>query len=480
MTRRRRLGILAICCTSLFIVFIDNTIVNVALPSIGRDFHTTLPDLKWIVDGYTLVLASLFMLSGSTADRLGRRRVFMVGLALFVLGSLACSLAPSLTWLVTFRMLQAIGGSMLNPVAMSIIRNTFDDERERARAIGIWGAVTGIALALGPILGGLLVQSVGWRSIFWVNIPIGVGAFILTGAYIPESRALTPRRLDPIGQLLVTLILASTTYAIIEGPGLGWSSREILGLFVVAAVGLAALVPYELHRHDALVEVHFFKSVPFSGATLIAVAAFFAFGGFLFLNTLYLQDTRGLSALAAGLDTLPMAGAMALFSSLSGRLVARFGARPSLMLAGMAMGVGSYLLTSLSPTTSFTHLFVAYVIFGVGFGTVNAPITNTAVSGMPASQAGVASAIASTSRQIGQTLGVGIVGSAIAVGLSGNNLARHFATMTHQDWWLLSACGGLVLLLGFVSTSTWALGTAYRTSLRMDVAGESPALTGAP
>ncbi len=480
VTHRRQLGILAICCTSLFIVFIDNTIVNVALPSIGRDFHTTLPGLKWIVDGYTLVLASLFMLAGSTADRLGRRRVFMTGLSLFVLGSLACSLAPSLGWLVFFRMLQAVGGSMLNPVAMSIIRNTFDDPRERARAIGIWGAVTGIALALGPILGGLLVQSVGWRSIFWVNIPIGVSAFILTAAYIPESRAPTPRRLDPVGQVLVTLILASTTYAIIEGPGRGWSSGEIVGLFIVAAAGLATLVPYELRRHDALVEVRFFKSVPFSGATLIAVASFFAFGGFLFLNTLYLQDTRGLSALAAGVDTLPMAGAMALFSSLSGRVVGRFGARPSLVLAGIAMGIGSYLLTSLSSTTSFTHLFVAYVIFGIGFGTVNAPITNTAVSGMPASQAGVASAIASTSRQIGQTLGVGIVGSALAVGLGGGGLARHFASMTHQDWWLLSACGGLVLLLGFLSTSTWALGTAYRTSLRLDIADESPALTGAP
>lgn len=468
MSRQRRLGILAICCISLFIVFIDNTIVNVALPSIGREFQTSLSGLQWIADGYTLVLASLFMLSGSTADRIGRRRVFIIGLSLFVLGSFACSRAPTLGWLVFFRLLQAVGGSMLNPVAMSIIRNTFDDHRERARAIGIWGAVTGIGLALGPIVGGFLVQSVGWRSIFWVNIPIGIVAIVLTVIYIPESKALKPRRLDPIGQILVLAVLASTTYAIIEGPGRGWSSSEILGLFALALVGLVALIFYELRRRDALIEVRFFKSAPFSAATLIAVAAFFAFGGFLFLNTLYLQNVRGLSAFDAGLDTLPMATAIVVFSSLSGRVVARFGARPSLVLAGISMTIGSSLLTDLSSTTSFTRLFLAYVIFGIGFGAVNAPITNTAVSGMPASQAGVASAVAATSRQIGQTLGVGIVGSAVAVALTHGSLSRGFAESTHIDWWLLTGCGIIILILGFMSTSSWALRTAFRTALEFE------------
>jgi hypothetical protein len=302
-----------------------------------------------------------------------------------------------------------------------------------------------------------------------VNIPIGVIGIALSAAYIPESRAPRPRRLDPVGQVIVTMILASTTYAVIEGPGRGWGSGEILALFAVGAVGLVALIPYELHRHEALIELRFFKSVPFSGATLIAVAAYFAFAGFFFLNTLYLQDVRGLSALGAGVDTLPMAGAMALFASLSGRVVARFGARPSLVVAGVTMGFGSFMLTTLSPTTSFTRLFVAYVIFGIGFGMVNAPITNTAVSGMPASQAGVASAVASTSRQIGQVLGVGIVGSALANGLLRGNLAHSFTGATRSDWWLLSACGGLVLAIGLVSTSTWALRTAYRSSLQLEI-----------
>ena len=468
-TRKRRLGILVICCMSLFIVYVDNTIVNVALPSMGRDFHTTLSGLQWIVDGYTLVLASLFMLSGSTADRLGRRKIFSVGLSLFVLGSLACSLAPSLSWLVAFRMLQAVGGSMLNPVAMSIIRNTFNEPRERAQAIGIWGGITGVALAAGPVLGGLLVQAVGWRSIFWVNIPFGVLALVLANLFIPESRAQKARRLDPIGQVLVFATLASATYAIIEGPNRGWLSGEIVGLFVVSALALVALAFYELRRHEALIEVRFFKSAPFSGATIIAVASFFAFGGFLFLNTLYLQDTRGLSALSAGLDTLPMAVSMAVLSSLSGGMVGRWGARPSLVLAGGAMAAGSLMLTVLSPTTSFEYLFLSYIVFGIGFGLVNAPITNTAVSGMPASQAGVAAAVAATSRQIGQTLGVGIVGSAIAAGVGRGFYSNGFTQTSHADWWLLSACGLLVLVIGLVSTSSWASRTAQRTALRFDL-----------
>ena len=192
LSRQRRLLILAICCMSLVIVALDNTIVNVALPSIQRELHASVSGLQWTVDAYTLVIASFLMLAGSTADRFGRRRTFQTGLAIFTLGSLLCSLAPSLGWLVVFRMLQAIGGSMLNPVAMSIIVNTFTDPRERARAIGIWGATVGVSLALGPVVGGALIASVGWRGIFWVNIPVGVAAIVLTALFVPESRAPHP------------------------------------------------------------------------------------------------------------------------------------------------------------------------------------------------------------------------------------------------------------------------------------------------
>src|SRR5580658_5297395 len=199
LSRRQRIGILFICSMSLLIVGLDVTIVNVALPSIGRDFHAPLSGLQWSVDAYTLVLASLLMLSGSTADRLGRRRTFVIGLLTFAAGSLLCSLAPNLETLVIFRMVQAIGGSMLNPVAMSIITNTFTIPRERAQAIGVWAAVVGVSIALGPVVGGVLVSSIGWRSIFWINIPIGVAAIFLARRYIPESRAPVARKVDVPG-----------------------------------------------------------------------------------------------------------------------------------------------------------------------------------------------------------------------------------------------------------------------------------------
>ena len=197
LSRRRRMLVLAICCLSLFIFGVDSTIVNVALPSIQRDLHAPVSGLQWTVDAYTVVIASVLILAGSTADRFGRRKVFQIGLATFTLGSLLCSLAPGLGWLVAFRMLQAVGGSMMNPVAVSIIANTFTDPRERARAIGIWGGVFGLSIAAGPPLGGVLVDSVGWRGIFWVNIPVGVAAIVLTALFVPESRAARPRRARP-------------------------------------------------------------------------------------------------------------------------------------------------------------------------------------------------------------------------------------------------------------------------------------------
>src|SRR3954468_9743655 len=198
VTPRRRVLVVAICCMSLFIVGLDNTIVNIALPSLRTDLHASTSGLQWTIDAYTLVLASLLILSGSTADRVGRRRTFQTGLALFTAGSLLCSVAPGLGWLIAFRMIQAVGGSMLNPVAMSIITNTFTEPRERARAIGVWGAVVGFSLALGPLLGGVLVGTLGWRSIFWINVPVGVAAIVLAARFVPESKAAHARRIDPV------------------------------------------------------------------------------------------------------------------------------------------------------------------------------------------------------------------------------------------------------------------------------------------
>ncbi len=474
LSDRRRLTILAICCMSLLIVAMDNTIVNVALPSIRRDLHASLSGLQWTIDAYVIVLASLLLLSGSTADRLGRRRIFETGLVVFAAGSLLCSLAPTLGWLIAARALQGVGGSMLNPVAMSIITNVFTDPRERARAIGAWGAVVGISLALGPVVGGALTQTVGWRAIFWINVPIALAALVLTALFVPESRAPRPRRIDPVGQILVIVALASLTYAIIEAPHAGWSSAQTIGTFALSALALAGLVFYEPRRKDPLIELRFFRSAPFSGATLIAISAFAAFGGFLFLNTLYLQDVRGYSALQAGLCTLPMAGAALASSLLSGRAVGRRGPRLPLFIAGGCMAASAAVLTTLTPSTPLALLLGVYAVFGVGFGTVNAPITYTAVSGMPNSQAGVAAAIASTSRQVGQALGVAVTGSILGTAVAGD-IGLRLAPASHLAWWLITACGVSVLVLGAATTGAWAQRSARRCAQLLEQESDADA-----
>jgi EmrB/QacA subfamily drug resistance transporter len=464
-TRQRRLLVLAICCSSLFIVGLDATIVNLALPAIRRDLGSSLSGLQWVIDAYTLVLASLLMLGGSTGDRLGRRRTFQTGLVLFGLGSLLCSLAPTTGWLIAFRALQAVGGSMLNPVAMSIITNVFTDRAERAKAIGVWGGVIGLSMALGPLLGGLLVDSVGWRSIFWLNVPVVVAVVVLTARFVPESRAPRARRFDPAGQLLMIVLLAGLTFGIIEGPAFGWGSPLIIGSFVAATAALAGLLLVETRRDEPLLDPRFFASVPFSTAVLTAVAAFAALAGFLFLNALYLQDVRGYSPLHAGILTLPMAAMTALLPPVSGRIVASRGARLPLVIGGIGIAASGCLLLTIEVDTPVALLVAAYVVFGVGFGMINAPITNTAVSGMPLAQAGVAAGVASTSRQVGSALGVSVLGSLVTAHVDASaatEFATDFVTAARPAWVTVIACGIAVLAFGLVGTTTWARRTAER------------------
>jgi EmrB/QacA subfamily drug resistance transporter len=465
--RRRRLLVLGICSMSLLIVGLDATIVNVALPAIQRSFHSSLSGLQWTVDAYTLVLASLLMLAGSTADRLGRRRVFQAGLGLFSLGSLLCALAPGLELLVAFRVLQATGGAMLSPVAMSIVRNVFEDPRERAQAIGAFAAMFGISMALGPVLGGFLVSTISWRAVFPVNLPIGLAAIALTALFVPESRAARPRRIDPVGQVLVIVALAALTYAIIEAGRLGFGAARIVLLLALALGCFAALVLYELRRREPLLELRFFTSAPFAGASAIAVCLSAALGGFLFMNTLYLQDVRGLSPLHAGLFMLPTATMMIIVAPLSGRLVGRFGARPSMLAGGLAVLAGGLMLTGLAPGTPVPSLLSAFAVFGIGFALVSPPIANTAVSGMPPAQAGVAAAVATTSRQVGITLGVAVLGAVAGSGLGGGP-GHGFAHATRPGWWIVAALGLVVAVLGYLTTTTWARDTARRTAERLE------------
>ena len=461
--RYRPLVILVTCCLALVLAAMDVTIVNIALPAIRSDLHASVADLQWSIDGYTVVVASFLLLAGSVADRFGRRRTFQVGLAVFSAGSLLCSVAPSATALVAFRVLQAVGGSMLNPVAMAIIVNTFIDPKARARAIGVWGAAFGVAMAAGPLLGGLLVETVGWRSIFWVNVPLGVLALFLTARFVPESRAEKPRRFDLVAQALVIAALLALTSAVIDGRRAGWASWPIAAGFAAAAACVAGLVAWESRRREPMLDLRLFRSLPFASATIVAVLAFASFNGFLFLNSLYLQESRGMRASAAGLATLPIALALMVCSPLSGRLVGAGRARVALVVAGAAIATGALLLTALAPDTSLGYLVAAYGIFGIGLGAVNAPITNTAVSGMPRSQAALASAVASTSRQVGASLGVALAGALAGAGID----AAHrpdFASATHIVFWVIAGLGAAIVVLGLVSTGARARASADRVA----------------
>jgi EmrB/QacA subfamily drug resistance transporter len=461
ITHGRRTLMLAVCCMSLFMVGLDNTIVNVGLPAIGRELHAGVSGLQWTIASYTIALAALLMFAGSLADRIGRRTIFQVGLSLFTLGSWLCSLAPSLGALIGFRILQGVGGSMLNPAALGIITNTFTGRAERARAIGVWDGVFGLSMALGPVLGGVLVGTVGWRGIFWANIPVGLAAISLTALFVPDSRAPRSRRADPVGQFLIIVMLGSLAYAIIEGPALGWRSPEIFGFFAAAIAALAVLLAYEPRRAEPIVDLRFFRSVPFAGANLSAVCAIAAMAGFLFLSTLYLQDVRGLSALQAGLTILPMPVVMALCAPLAGRMVAKRGPRIPLVIAGAAMTISSAALSRLTGSTEHGYLIVTYGLFGIGAGMVSSPITNGVMSGVPKTQAGMASGMNSSSRQLGQSLGVAIVGSVLAASIRGS-MQDGFVRAAHAGWWILAGCGYAVLLLGLVCTTRWARATAAR------------------
>jgi len=460
MSSRRKTIILLSCCLSLLIVSMDATIVNVAIPAIRSDLHATPSQLQWVVDVYTLVLASLLILAGATGDRFGRRRVFQIGLTVFALGSLLCSMAPSIELLIAARFVQGLGGSMMNPVALSLISQVFTGRVERARALGVWGAVVGISMALGPTVGGLLIQYVSWRAVFWINLPICAAAIVLTMIFVPESKSATMRNIDPIGQVLAVLFLFGVVFALIEGPGQGWTSPLVLGLAVTAAVAFVGFLAYEGRRNDPFVDLRFFRSIPFASATLTAISAFAAWGAFLFIMSLYLQSERHFSAMQTGLIYLPIAVGALLFSPLSGRLVGRYGARPSLLTAGVLITCASVLLTFLTATTPVWELLILFTVFGIGFSMVNAPVTNAAVSGMPLDRAGAASAVTSTSRQVGVSIGVALCGSLTGTALT--QLGSDFAAAARPLWFVCVGLGIVVFSLGVYATTPKALRSAER------------------
>ncbi|MCJ0901323.1 MFS transporter [Rhodococcus sp. ARC_M13] len=443
---RRRWGILAICCTSLFVVGLDTTIVNVALPAIGEGFGVGTVGLEWIVNAYTLVLASLLISSGALADRFGRRRIFQIGLVVFGVASIVCALAPSVGVLIAARIAQGVGGSMLSPVALAIVVNVMTDPKERAKAIGVWAAVFGLSMAAGPIVGGVLIESFGWRSVFWINVPVIAVVLVLTAVFVPQSRAEQPRRLDLPGQVLLMVVVGGSVALLIEGPRIGWLASGAIAGYVAVAAALAAFVRVESRKSEPLMDPSLFRHRPFTAAVLGAIVVFVALNATLLLGTFYLQQAREMTPAAAGAMTLPMAVAATICAPLSGILVGRFGARSPLLIAGSFTALGGLCLVSLDNSTGTSTLLVAYLFLGIGFGFSNAPITNTAVNGLPRSQAGLAGGITSSARQFGAALGVALAGGMIA-----GSAQSDIAEASRAGWILVVACGLVVLVIALAS-----------------------------
>ena len=421
-----------VCALSMFLVGLDTTIVNIALPSIGSDLGVGTRELEWVVDAYTLVLASALISAGALADRLGRRSVFRCGLVVFTIGSVACALAPTAGVLIGARVLQGIGASMLSPVALAIVVNVMTDARERARAIGVWASVFGLSMAAGPATGGALVAAFGWRSVFWVVVPIVAVALALGYVVLPESRAANPRRLDVPGQVLLTVAIFASVATLIEGPHLGWSSTPVL---VLAASGVLAAVVFvlvERRREQPLIEPGLFRRIPFVAAVAGAVAVFVALSVVLLLNTMYLQDELGWSPLAAGSgDAAPCRRRHRVRSAVRNPGGPQRGTTPA--VAGGIVRRRRWRRPRPRGAT-VPIILVGYAFVGVGFGFANAPITNTAVQGLSPARAGVAGAITSTARQFGSAIGIALAG-ALLVG-----------TPDLTTGWLVTAACGLVLI----------------------------------
>lgn len=444
--------VLVVASMALIIAMIDVTALNVALPRIQSDLGATTSQLQWVIDIYMVVLASILMLAGSMGDRHGRRKAMAVGLGFFALGSIVSALAPSPIVLILGRGIQALGGALMPPVALAIISSVYTDKKERARAIGIWGALMGVGMAAGPLLGGTLVEFWGWRSVFWVNVPLAALLIVLVLREVPESKAPAEGRFDVLGQILAIGFLGSIAYAIISSGEHGVGPVQV-ALGLVAAVLLAVFIATELRVSNPMIDFRFFASLPFSLAILLAAVGFMASAGFQFVFALYLQNDRGLSPLQAGLMMIPLAVANSAFATISGQLVANSGNRLPFLLYALMLGLGAVLAMFLTPNAPLWLPLAVAVVMGAALGSVNAPTSTSAVSGMPPSKTGLAGSVLSTGRQTGQSMGVAIFGSGLNQGLqSGQSISDAAQPM----WWIVIVIAVICALLGVLATSAWA------------------------
>ncbi len=399
-----------VVCTATFMLLLDITIVNVALPTIAKDLHASFSQIQWVIDAYALTLASMLLTAGALADLFGRRLVFSIGLVLFSLTSLLCALSPTAGVLVGARAGQGIGGSIMFATALALLVQEFHG-RERGTAIGYWGATIAAAAAVGPLIGGVLTSAFGWSSIFYINVPIGVAAVVLTLLKVAESRNPRARRVDWIGTVTFTVALFLLVYAIIESNTIGWGSTEMLLLLAGSAVSLTAFVISQFRQSDAMLDVTLFRKPAFVGASLVAFAMSASMFAMFLYFTLYLQTDLGFSPLQTGLRFLPTTIVSFFVAAASGNLSARVPVRLLLGAGLLLVGVGLLSMHGLTTESGWTALLPGFIVAGAGIGLANPSLASTAVGVVPAQRAGMASGINNTFRQVGIATGIAVLGS---------------------------------------------------------------------
>jgi EmrB/QacA subfamily drug resistance transporter len=407
----RRWWALAITCLAVFVTVLDGTIVNVALPSLSRELGASTRQLQWVVDAYLLVFCALLLAAGSLGDRIGRKKVLVIGLLAFAGTSALAGASGSIAVLISARALMGIGAALIFPATLAIITNVFPDPVERGQAIGIWGASSGIAVAAGPVLGGWLLEHFWWGSVFFVNLPIAAIAILGTVLVVPDSRDESIHRWDPLGLLLSTAGVFALVYTIIEASGWGWASGKTIGGFVIAVAVLAMFAAWELRTPEPMLPVRIFRNLRFTAASVSITAAFFALFGFIFLVTQYFQLVREYSPLGAGIRTLPVATAIAVGSVIAPKLVEARGTKFVVSLGLFLLACGFAWIGTLKADTPYIIIVLQMMFNGFGLGFTTAPATESIMGSLSPDKAGIGSAVNDTTRELGGTLGVAVIGS---------------------------------------------------------------------
>jgi len=405
--------ILAVLCLSLLIIVMDNTILNVAVPSLITELGASNSQIQWIIDSYVLVFAGLLLTTGSLSDRFGRKGALQLGIVLFAFGSSIAALSTSANELIATRAFMGIGGALIMPATLSILMNVFRDPIERGRAIAVWAGFSGLGVAIGPMTGGFLLEHFSWHSVFWVNVPIGIAALILGAFLVPTSRDPKQTRLDPLGALLSIVGLASVLFGIIEGPAKGWTDPWVLAAFVAGFAAMAAFIAWERHTEAPMLDVTVFRNARFSAASGTITMTFFALFASLFIMTQYWQLVHGYTPLEAGIRLLPQAMTMMIVAPLSARFVEYLGTKRVVLMGLTLIVTGLALLSTIEAETPYLTVISFLVIMSAGMGMTMAPATESVMGSLPREKAGVGSAINDTTRQVGGALGVAIIGSAV-------------------------------------------------------------------